>query len=76
MGPLGVFMRNLCGYMVQSPLVLFALPLVPIVFVGALEISRMTPNVDVGLLMVVWVEGSILTCCYYKGEGRDGWGFC
>lgn len=32
-GQLGVFMRTLHGYMVHSPLVLNALPLVPMVFV-------------------------------------------
>lgn len=42
----------------------------------------MTPNVDVGLLMVVWVEGLVLTCCCCckrsgsgsgSGGGRAGW---
>lgn len=62
-GPLGVFMRTLHGYMVHSPLVLNALLLCSHGLRWTPEMAKMTPNVDVGLLLVVWVEGSVLTCC-------------
>jgi len=61
--------------MVHSSLVLFEPVLVPMVFIGPQQLmEKMTQNVDVGLLMIVWVEGSILTCCCCKGWGSGSGG--
>lgn len=49
-----------------------------LVTTGSFYSRRMTPNVDVGLLMVVWLDwvaGSVLTCCCYcRGWAGGGGG--